>query len=436
MKKGNTQKKANSKKKISEEDELEHNAKYHWYDFDDSRITPIYQSQIKKQFEGKESAYMLFYRRVKAPPLLQKEHLENYSDIKEQLYSKVPEWVKNEIITENQRLSEIRLNAEKKINTITIECFLENDFYTEKNVLSLIQNYENKSFSIEIDKRSTTVRDLKELLVNICTSINDTVYNKYDEQHVKEMQYREALCLNILLDEKKHAFNWLLGQRVDTSISGTSGRCNYFIKSLLNRPEDNVSQLISNCNKANKCVLILTKNVDKWRIGDEYEPLRIIAKFYDRSFQIHEVSYTFAKCTTIKEVKKEISELLLNELNKDNIEDSTKVNSITYESLVFNLLTSKGKKNNDKILLEAALYDQKSLSEMSIKNEDIITIESSIQDENFFKNGGDLKAFATSSKLVCELGELKVNTINLVIKPDELNVADFTSKEIKIEGLL
>jgi len=73
---------------------------------------------------------------------------------------------------------------------------------------------------------------------------------------------------------------------------------------------------------------------------------------------------------------------------------------------------------------------------MSIKNEDIITIESSIQDENFFKNGTDLKAFASSNKLVCGLGELKVNTINLVFKPEELSNVDFTPKEIKIEGLI
>ena len=39
----------------------------------------------------------------------------------------------------------MRLNAEKKQNTISVECYLENDFYTEKNVLSMIQNYENKS---------------------------------------------------------------------------------------------------------------------------------------------------------------------------------------------------------------------------------------------------------------------------------------------------
>ena len=178
-------KKSNAKKKISEEDELEHDAKYHWYDFDDSKITPIYKSQIRKQFEGKESAYMLFYRRVPiatSPPSDEKFE-DNSVDIREKLYSKVPEWFKNEIKAENQRLNDMRINADKKQNTVTVECFLENDFYYDKNVLNLMQNLENKSFSSEIDKRSTTVKDLKQLLVSVCTSINDSVHSKHGEEH-------------------------------------------------------------------------------------------------------------------------------------------------------------------------------------------------------------------------------------------------------------
>ncbi len=34
-----------------------------WFQFDDSRVHPIRSQQIEKQFSGKESAYMLFYRR-------------------------------------------------------------------------------------------------------------------------------------------------------------------------------------------------------------------------------------------------------------------------------------------------------------------------------------------------------------------------------------
>ena len=34
-----------------------------WFNFDDSRVSPIRVNEIEKQFQGKESAYMLFYRK-------------------------------------------------------------------------------------------------------------------------------------------------------------------------------------------------------------------------------------------------------------------------------------------------------------------------------------------------------------------------------------
>lgn len=34
-----------------------------WFDFNDSRVHPIYEKSLEKQFSGRESAYMLFYRR-------------------------------------------------------------------------------------------------------------------------------------------------------------------------------------------------------------------------------------------------------------------------------------------------------------------------------------------------------------------------------------
>lgn len=36
----------------------------HWFDLNDSTVTSIRESDIAKQFQGKESAYMLFYRKT------------------------------------------------------------------------------------------------------------------------------------------------------------------------------------------------------------------------------------------------------------------------------------------------------------------------------------------------------------------------------------
>lgn len=42
----------------------------HWFDLNDSKVQPIKEKDIEKQFQGKESAYMLFYRKseLKRPP--------------------------------------------------------------------------------------------------------------------------------------------------------------------------------------------------------------------------------------------------------------------------------------------------------------------------------------------------------------------------------
>lgn len=35
----------------------------HWFDINDSKVQPIEEKDIEQQFQGKESAYMLFYRK-------------------------------------------------------------------------------------------------------------------------------------------------------------------------------------------------------------------------------------------------------------------------------------------------------------------------------------------------------------------------------------
>lgn len=36
----------------------------HWFDINDSKVQPIRENAIAQQFQGKESAYMLFYRKA------------------------------------------------------------------------------------------------------------------------------------------------------------------------------------------------------------------------------------------------------------------------------------------------------------------------------------------------------------------------------------
>jgi len=36
---------------------------HRWFEFNDTSVQPITENQISKMFQGKQSAYMLFYRR-------------------------------------------------------------------------------------------------------------------------------------------------------------------------------------------------------------------------------------------------------------------------------------------------------------------------------------------------------------------------------------
>ena len=150
--------------------------------------------------------------------------------------------------------------------------------------------------------------------------------------------------------------------KVDT---GSSGRFSYFIESLLNDEKENIAQVISN-NKKHEYLFILSKKCDVWPIGPEYEPMRIVVKFFDKSFKINEVSFTFTKCSLITHVKEEISQILLCDLN----EGSEK--KFELSNLIFTLVQAN---KNEKTVLEASQYDHKSLSDALIKNGDCITIE-------------------------------------------------------------
>jgi hypothetical protein len=338
--------------KLSEEDkaELDRSEQIsHWFDFDDSRVTPIFSSKIRKQFEGKESAYMLFYRRKSS----KKPNEKSYSAI-----DQIPSWLKLEISKENNLLQLKREDYETKLNSVRISCYLETDFYLEKNILNLRPEFEACPLSIYIDKRSTNVNNLKELLVKYCTEQESDKPTEHD----KFMQNRKETSLNIVFDNQP--FYWLLAIRVDTS--NNSGRYNYFIKSILSNEDENFFNLISSYNRLDyKPILILSKQFDQWPIGDNYEPIRIVAKFLnDKSLEINEISFTFCKGTQVKEMKNEIiSYLFENSLD------------IMESSLSFNYV----KKVTEKVYLDRENYDKKTLGDLNMKNGDLITIESNVE---------------------------------------------------------
>ncbi|RNA39982.1 ubiquitin carboxyl-terminal hydrolase 40 [Brachionus plicatilis] len=406
-------KKEETKKKLkfSDEDIAELNTDYHWYDFDDARITPICTSKIKSQFEGKESAYMLFYRK------------KSLSKSSKNVLTILPNWLKTEIDNENNRLQNVREEYEKSLNSIKIECYLETDFYAEKNILYLKKKYQEKSFAIFCDKRFDIVENLKEHLTRYCTEQNDS--DKIDQ----EIQERREKFLEILFDEVP--FNWLLVERVQ----GLS-EPNFYIKKILSDPSELMSNIFTNDHK--NLLLIISKNLDKLPIGDEFMPISIWFKYYDPTFDIKQKSFQFTCNTIIKQVKQELGSYLLNiqsgyqlDLTDEELQD------LSCQSFTFNLIKSRpssiinpNENRTDTILLDQSNYDHRSLKELDVHNGDTITVESEEIINQLFEKKMDLSSLKDahfSNRLI------KVNVINFLLSEDELKSGNVPSCELFIE---
>ena len=293
---------------MSERDEEELNENEsspspHWFDFDDSRVTPIFASTLLKQFEGKESAYMLFYRRKQQGIISTNSSTMNL---------KVPDWLLTEIAEANASLTKAREDYQKRLNAVKVECYLDSDFYLEKNILNLNHQCENRQFCVYVDRRDARFSSLREALIKHC------VEQQQQGNDEPSSQARREICLSMLLDEETTpAVHWLLARRVSTGSGGA--RFSYFVHSRVNSNNKNTSDEDSSSvsevlGHHQDSFLILSKHHGlKWPMGEAYEPLRVVFRFFDRSFQIKEISYTFVRSTPLRDVRREIAAYLISE---------------------------------------------------------------------------------------------------------------------------
>lgn len=230
---------------------------------------------------------MLFYRR-KSREIPNGDNLE-----------RIPKWMLDEIRLSNESLNAKRCEYDRSLNQASVEVYLDSDFYLEKNVLNLHEHFENKHLKIYIDRQKTQVSELDEILIQRCTSATEN----------DDLTRRESFLKSLV---ETHHF--LLVNRVDTS---SSGRFSYYVKSVLNDRKAVLHKLIAS-NKLKDSVIVVCRYVDLWPIGDDFEPVRVVFKFYTKSFEIRELSCTFVKSTTIKSAKEEISTIILAENLNEN----------------------------------------------------------------------------------------------------------------------
>ncbi|CAL8273712.1 unnamed protein product [Merluccius merluccius] len=123
----------------------------HWFDLNDSTVTSIRESDIERQFQGKESAYMLFYRKAQLPR--PKEAFRN------PLY-KVPPHLVQMAEEENIKLQQRRETFEASNNTVELRLHLAPSYRLENGALQPISKDQDVVTPLSFDRRKT-VGDLR-----------------------------------------------------------------------------------------------------------------------------------------------------------------------------------------------------------------------------------------------------------------------------------
>uniref|UniRef100_A0A3Q0S7X2 Ubiquitin specific peptidase 40 n=1 Tax=Amphilophus citrinellus TaxID=61819 RepID=A0A3Q0S7X2_AMPCI len=123
----------------------------HWFDLNDSTVTSIRESDIEKQFQGKESAYMLFYR---------KTQLHRPSEALNNPQYKVPSHLIQMAQEENIKLQQMREAFEATNNTVELRLHLVPCYRLENGALQPVSKEPNGSTALSFDRRKT-VGDLR-----------------------------------------------------------------------------------------------------------------------------------------------------------------------------------------------------------------------------------------------------------------------------------
>ncbi|XP_007576687.1 ubiquitin carboxyl-terminal hydrolase 40 isoform X1 [Poecilia formosa] len=123
----------------------------HWFDLNDSTVTSIRESDIEKQFQGKESAYMLFYR---------KTQLYRPSEALSNPQYKVPSHFIQMAQDENQRLQQMREEFDATNNTVELHLHLAPLYKTVNGVLRPLSEEPSGSINLSFDRRKT-IGDLR-----------------------------------------------------------------------------------------------------------------------------------------------------------------------------------------------------------------------------------------------------------------------------------
>ncbi|XP_063646965.1 ubiquitin carboxyl-terminal hydrolase 40 isoform X22 [Pan troglodytes] len=129
----------------------------HWFDINDSKVQPIREKDIEQQFQGKESAYMLFYR---------KSQLQRPPEARANPRYGVPCHLLNEMDAANIELQTKRAECDSANNTFELHLHLGPQYHFFNGALHPVVSQTESVWDLTFDKRKT-LGDLRQSIFQV-----------------------------------------------------------------------------------------------------------------------------------------------------------------------------------------------------------------------------------------------------------------------------
>ncbi|XP_071484115.1 ubiquitin carboxyl-terminal hydrolase 40-like [Diadema antillarum] len=138
-----------------------------WFDFNDSTVKPIREGALAMQFQGRESAYMLLYRRKALPRPPAANCTPDY---------KMPAWLKDEVEAANQEMEKKRAEYEKLVNQVEVTILLEANYTLARGCLHKKPSATEEPLKLVLDRRKS-ITHLMELILEQVPESPDKCHN-------------------------------------------------------------------------------------------------------------------------------------------------------------------------------------------------------------------------------------------------------------------
>uniref|UniRef100_A0A8C3YU25 Ubiquitin carboxyl-terminal hydrolase 40 n=1 Tax=Catagonus wagneri TaxID=51154 RepID=A0A8C3YU25_9CETA len=129
----------------------------HWFDINDAKVQPIKEKDIEQQFQGKESAYMLFYR---------KSQLQRPPEARANPRYRVPCHLLNEMDAANIELQMKRAECDSTNNSFELHLHLGPHYHFFNGALHPVPSQTESMWDVTFDKRKT-LGDLRQSIFQL-----------------------------------------------------------------------------------------------------------------------------------------------------------------------------------------------------------------------------------------------------------------------------